>query len=816
MRRDIRFARQLHLASKVKVPFPHCLSVIMREVPSNSTQLLTQGTADIVLDCCDDYWDGRDLRPLTAQDRKRAQDFYQRSALTAYCTAFAYRPLRHGLSTEAGFRRTTYLELPQEMRCRMRNQQRTPSFTYDTAAVDTVAARLQQHSLSSDSLLLGTTDGSEYHFSHQRRAHRPPHQQRQKQRSRRTAVATSAAAAASNGAGDAPEHIDVDACFEMQCHQVFIGMVTMQYQAQTDIVQLIERLDQACVRFVHFSKENELRSRVFSEKMGLESGWNCHISLLSSGSSGGGASMTNSAAAATQRNGSVSAGGGGVNGGDSTLPTPKHSRNAGSDFAGGASIGDIIGGGELSRLLSVPPGDQQRSASTASAPAGMVAALTQLAVADDSITSLTTEDNTTTNTTATDHSFEMPQISGPADMENCRSLSSLTVSTEQSAPINFDLSNRAKLPRGIENIQPHLENVDNVPLLVSLFTDCSAEATREMLGIMQRHGEIVVCMGSSASNANAEIFLQADCAIAVEPLYPQVCQDIAAYAEDNLLGNRRRRRRRASMAEDVAGRADGERQRKQSTHDVGRTAESVCIVVEEIETDADDDDDDADELAACLDASSATISPIYLSRMLNAVACSISICREDSLSIVALIELSRRFSNGLWSCIQFWASCACSLALLNTLCACVALPPVLTPAALLYVMGVAVPALAVTLVRTDGGEQVMNRATSKRHTEFDSGVFGFVMFCYGCKFVPSTVIMVGEVVHRSMSRMRCLFHILFVFRFSVRIVQLLSYCTFVSHPLVVLDTRTVYENFAVNVDCARSYILLAVIVHYGK
>lgn len=74
---------------------------------------------------------------------------------------------------------------------------------------------------------------------------------------------------------------DVDGCFEMQCHQVFIGMVTMQYQAQTDVVQLVESLDRACIRFVHFSKENELRSRVFSEKMGLESGWNCHISLLS-------------------------------------------------------------------------------------------------------------------------------------------------------------------------------------------------------------------------------------------------------------------------------------------------------------------------------------------------------------------------------------------------------------------------------------------------------------------------------------------------------------------------------------------------------
>ena len=51
--------------------------------------------------------------------------------------------------------------------------------------------------------------------------------------------------------------------------------------ASQDIVDLIEDLDSACIRFVHFSKENELRSRVFSEKMGLEAGWNCHISLLS-------------------------------------------------------------------------------------------------------------------------------------------------------------------------------------------------------------------------------------------------------------------------------------------------------------------------------------------------------------------------------------------------------------------------------------------------------------------------------------------------------------------------------------------------------
>lgn len=29
-----------------------------------------------------------------------------------------------------------------------------------------------------------------------------------------------------------------------------------------DFIQLIEKLESACIRFVHFSKENELRSRV--------------------------------------------------------------------------------------------------------------------------------------------------------------------------------------------------------------------------------------------------------------------------------------------------------------------------------------------------------------------------------------------------------------------------------------------------------------------------------------------------------------------------------------------------------------------------
>lgn len=75
---------------------------------------------------------------------------------------------------------------------------------------------------------------------------------------------------------------------------------------------------------------------------------------------------------------------------------------------------------------------------------------------------------------------------------------------------NVDVVFQARLPKGIENIKPHLENVDNVPLLVSLFTDCTPPATRAMLTIMQEYTEVVMVMGSSANADNIRLFMQAD------------------------------------------------------------------------------------------------------------------------------------------------------------------------------------------------------------------------------------------------------------------------------------------------------------------
>ncbi|EOA92629.1 Uncharacterized protein KIAA0195 [Anas platyrhynchos] len=82
------------------------------------------------------------------------------------------------------------------------------------------------------------------------------------------------------GIGEVMEKED---CIQALSGQIFMGMVSSQYQARLDIVRLIDGLVNACIRFVYFSLEDELKSKVFAEKMGLETGWNCHISLTPNG-----------------------------------------------------------------------------------------------------------------------------------------------------------------------------------------------------------------------------------------------------------------------------------------------------------------------------------------------------------------------------------------------------------------------------------------------------------------------------------------------------------------------------------------------------
>ncbi len=66
--------------------------MLVQHRTTGSRQLISQGTADVVLDSCADAWTGRDLDTLTEDLRKKVLDFYQRASLSSYCTAFAFKP----------------------------------------------------------------------------------------------------------------------------------------------------------------------------------------------------------------------------------------------------------------------------------------------------------------------------------------------------------------------------------------------------------------------------------------------------------------------------------------------------------------------------------------------------------------------------------------------------------------------------------------------------------------------------------------------------------------------------------------------------
>lgn len=83
---------------------------------------------------------------------------------------------------------------------------------------------------------------------------------------------------------------------------------------------------------------------------------------------------------------------------------------------------------------------------------------------------------------------------------------------------------KAKLPHGIKAIKQHLKEVDNVPLLVSLFTDSTPSTIIDMVDIFRDHGEVVMTLGSSYRSHNEAIYMHSDIAISVDMLPSELSQ----------------------------------------------------------------------------------------------------------------------------------------------------------------------------------------------------------------------------------------------------------------------------------------------------
>ncbi|KAI5623418.1 transmembrane protein 94 isoform X1, partial [Silurus asotus] len=482
--------RRVQHVTKRQPPISHLISLLVRESTTNNVQMLSHGSADLILEACTDFWDGTDIYPLSGSDRKKVQDFYQRACLSGYCSAFAYKPMQVALSVQLNGKCVELAPGPA-----LFSGVELPSTT-------PIKHSGRRNSWSSD-----------------------------------------------EGIGEGLEKED---CVQALSGQIFMGMVSSQFQARLDTVRLIENLVGACIRFVYFSREDELRSKVFAEKMGLETGWNCHISLTPNGDGHG-----DGAPSSPSQTGSLR---------DDLLPDSR----------------------------------------------------------DDAEGPLLAEDE------------------GQSDLASFQA-------TESDVPSFLADGNRAKLPRGIHQVRPHLKNIDNVPLLVPLFTDCTPETMCEMMKIMQENREVTCCLGSSANFRNSCLFIQSDLSISLDPLYPSRCSwDMFGYA-------------------------------------------SGSVVNEEMEE----------------------LTPLRLSSHLNSLSCSVSLHQGESFSLVKLIEQARHTTYGIRKCFLFLLQCQLTLVIIQFLACLTQLPPPLNITDILWLSCFCYPLLSLSFLGKPPDNSVMAVATGK-------------------------------------------------------------------------------------------------------
>ncbi|XP_038068108.1 transmembrane protein 94-like [Patiria miniata] len=756
---------------KKRTPIPHIMSVLMKDSRGGNNQLLTEGTAELVLSLCTDFWDGSDLCPMDDNDRKKILDFYQRATLSSYCCAFAYQPM---VDSMAKYFDDLYIELPAGGK-----MGRLPSdlenFGIARSSWDVDMTTAHQHSNKGEE---GEGRGRKYHSL--------------------------------DSAMDKMDDIrDAGDCFRAQCGQIFIGMVTMNYQAKSDIVALIENLDHACIRFVHFSRDQELRSRVFSEKMGLEAGWNCHISLQSdpsSNASNNGVSRQHSDQSSSlksnpsrrsvdvaasfsadhpkeihadvpnlkvlwhgqdqdaKRSLSNASADGKLQGncrdrvgsrgkearredaksvkvlvdaeGDDEehvtetsqllsssqhapsispslaetnvqcdKPDSKAKASQDATFSGLAQDGAVKqaeprSGNEAQRRDSIKDEEEDHAGETStllpSAHPASVAApksadhLPQKSTSrphphfsDSSLpeVQISGEQEGTDAVTASHHvrhksnlevlSEEMSVSWRARNISETRTMSddteTLSHVTESETAVGFDISNRAKLPRGIENIRPHLEKVDNVPLLVPLFTDVTPETTQEMLKIMQDYGEVICCLGSSVNLLNMPLFAQADISIGVEPLYPHVCQHR-----------------------------------------------------------------DQPEQLSC--SKPYWHTPTGLGSLLTSLPCSLAFWCNHNFSLISLIQEARGLCTAISTVFTFLMFTLLSLTAVQLLASVCLLPPPLAGRHVLWLSVIVAPVLSVSLFHSQVNHLTMTSATGKNLKHRDSQVIQLYMFFFFARF----------------------------------------------------------------------------------
>ncbi|OWZ08443.1 hypothetical protein PHMEG_00019019 [Phytophthora megakarya] len=399
----------------------HLYSTVVLDKRSHRHQLLSRGHPTVVLAHCSEYWDGKSICPLTNEKQRIILDMYNQWRVEDLdCIAFSYVPVPHKLNSlfsrgGSSSNGSSFLDSPGIGTSR--NQQGRlgsilpPVYLVDdsaTSELNSPQSVVGRHSMPFSSSM---SENQGYGRDSKRYSHSAgpvsplasPDSVDEMSLDRDSIAGTrttKSMGAAPSGQITPPSKrrgyltmSDVESSVEphpsetssaekdsmlwrIQDEQIFLGMVATGVQPRQHTPDFIEDLNACGIRFVYFSPRNMRRSKLLAEKMGIETDWNCAISLRPLDSDG---------------------------------PDPHRMTSNYSDW-------DV----------------------------------------------------------------------------------------------------KARLPHGVEAIKRHLAEVDNVPLLVSLYTDSTPETISEMISIFQENHEVVMGVGSSLKESNAPLFSKADLAVAMQ------------------------------------------------------------------------------------------------------------------------------------------------------------------------------------------------------------------------------------------------------------------------------------------------------------
>ncbi|KAG3240719.1 hypothetical protein PI124_g14387 [Phytophthora idaei] len=393
----------------------HLYSTVVLDKRLHRHQLLSRGHPTVVLAHCSEYWDGKSICPLTSEKQRAILDMYNQWRVEDLdCIAFSYVPVPHklnslfsrnGSSSNGG----SFIDSPNAGQTRRLGGTLPPVYLVD----DSAASELNSpQSVARNSMPFSSSMSEDQGYGrHNRRmsysgplsplaspdsvddmsldqesisgvrttkstgAH--PSGQITPPSKRRGNLATSDLESSVGLHPSETSSVEKDSMlWRIQDDQIFLGMVATGVQPKQHTPDFIEDLNACGIRFVYFSPRNMRRSKLLAEKMGIETDWNCAISLRPLDSDG---------------------------------PDPHRMTSNYSDW-------DV----------------------------------------------------------------------------------------------------KARLPHGVEAIKRHLDEVDNVPLLVSLYTDSTPDTISEMISIFQENHEVVMGVGSSLKESNAPLFWKADLAVALQ------------------------------------------------------------------------------------------------------------------------------------------------------------------------------------------------------------------------------------------------------------------------------------------------------------